>query len=93
MSDADEEAGTEHTDNLSALAKDAAHPFDQTNGIVEGLEGDADDPEQVEERLDDEGATRLPFVAPIGRGAGLPSARRGDADSDAAEDADYPEEP
>jgi hypothetical protein len=38
-------------EGLSALAADAAHPFDQTNGIVEGLEGDADDPDKVDERL------------------------------------------
>ncbi|QDZ15163.1 hypothetical protein [Humibacter ginsenosidimutans] len=37
--------------DLSVLAKDAAHPFDQTNGIIDRLEGDADDPERVEERL------------------------------------------
>lgn len=29
--------------NLSDLGSDVAHPFDQTNGIVEGLEGDADE--------------------------------------------------
>jgi len=92
MSDADEEADEKPADNLSALAKDAAHPFDQTNGIVEGLEGDADDPEQVDERLNDDGETRMPFVAPVAGGAGLPSAPRdrGDAQS---EDTDYPEEP
>ncbi|MEP6843810.1 MAG: hypothetical protein ABJA11_09825 [Pseudolysinimonas sp.] len=26
-------------------AEDVSHPFDQTNGLVDGLEGDADDPE------------------------------------------------
>ena len=39
--------------NLGSLAEDVAHPFDQTNGILDQLEGDADDPERVEERLGD----------------------------------------
>ncbi|WP_460579608.1 hypothetical protein [Humibacter ginsengisoli] len=39
--------------NLSALAEDVAHPFDQTNGILDDLEGDADDPDRVAERLGD----------------------------------------
>ncbi|GAB3393232.1 hypothetical protein GCM10027568_21920 [Humibacter soli] len=48
--------------DLSVLARDAAHPFDQTNGIIEGLEGNADDPDQVEERLHgEEGAARRLF--------------------------------
>ncbi|GAB3616195.1 hypothetical protein GCM10027416_07520 [Okibacterium endophyticum] len=34
--------------NLSSLG-DPAHPFDQTNGIVEGLEGNADDPENQDD--------------------------------------------
>ena len=36
--------------NLSESANDTAHPFDQTNGMVEGLEGDADDPEKADQR-------------------------------------------
>lgn len=39
-------------DGLSALAKDVSHPFDQTNGIVDGLEGNEDDPETMDEKLD-----------------------------------------
>ncbi|MGN6199676.1 hypothetical protein [Humibacter sp.] len=39
--------------NLGSLAEDVAHPFDQTNGILDQLEGDADDPERVQERLGD----------------------------------------
>ncbi|WP_308465204.1 hypothetical protein [Rathayibacter soli] len=35
---------------LSALAADMAHPFDQTNGLVDGLEVDHDDPENVDKR-------------------------------------------
>lgn len=45
-------AGTDA--DLSVLARDAAHPFDQTNGIIDRLEGDADDPERVESRLGNE---------------------------------------
>ncbi|WP_022882459.1 hypothetical protein [Gryllotalpicola ginsengisoli] len=40
----------ERKKNLSELASDAAHPFDQTNGIVEGLDGDADAPEHMDEK-------------------------------------------
>ncbi|WP_022901158.1 hypothetical protein [Humibacter albus] len=43
----------ERNAGLGSLAEDAAHPFDQTNGIIDGLEGDADDPEVVEERLNE----------------------------------------
>ncbi|WP_227497262.1 hypothetical protein [Planctomonas psychrotolerans] len=35
-------AGSDHGDNIGSLG-DPAHPFDQTNGIVEGLEGDSDE--------------------------------------------------
>lgn len=58
----------ERDDNLSALAKDVAHPFDQTNGIVDGLEGNADDPDQVDKRMD-EGERETPLAAPGGGGA------------------------
>ena len=34
--------GSDQGDNLGSLG-DPAHPFDQTNGIVEGLEGDSDE--------------------------------------------------
>lgn len=40
---------SEHrTNGLDDVADDAAHPFDQTNGMVDGLEGDADAPEHAE---------------------------------------------
>lgn len=32
-------------DTADAMAEDVSQPFDQTNGLVDGLEGDADDPE------------------------------------------------
>lgn len=51
--------------DLSVLAADAAHPFDQTNGIIDGLEGDADDPEQFDERVGNDHARGVPAVAPI----------------------------
>lgn len=62
-------------EGLSALAKDAAHPFDQTNGIVDGLEGDADDPEKMDEKLDDndrERAGRAPGFPVAGSSGGQP---------------------
>lgn len=52
---------------LSALAQDAAHPFDQTNGIVDGLDGDAGSPENADDRMDDE--STVPVV-PVGGSAG-----------------------
>jgi len=69
MSDAEntEKRPDDSDADLSVLAKDAAHPFDQTNGIIEGLEGNADDPDQVEERLHgEEGAGRRLFPGPPG---------------------------
>ena len=47
---AEPESGAERPEHgLGDLNVDTAHPFDQTNGIVEGLEGDSDfdDPESV----------------------------------------------
>ncbi|NNC12141.1 hypothetical protein HII28_09665 [Planctomonas sp. JC2975] len=52
--------------DLSVLAADVAHPFDQTNGIIDGLEGDADDPDRVEERLSDRDKPAAPGVPPLG---------------------------
>lgn len=43
--------GTGSKADRSVLAQDVAHPFDQTNGIIDGLEGDADDPDRVQSRL------------------------------------------
>ena len=51
----------ERRPGLGSLAQDAAHPFDQTNGLIDGLEGDADDPDVVEERLREEGAKENPL--------------------------------
>lgn len=45
-------AGDKRNPNLGAANENDAHPFDQTNDIVDGLEGDADDPEVVEQRQD-----------------------------------------
>lgn len=74
MSDATEGTNKDRGDddrdeNLSALAQDVSHPFDQTNGIVDGLEGNADDPEQVDARTDG-GEGVAPLIAPPGAGAG-----------------------
>jgi hypothetical protein len=61
------ETANEQDEGLSALARDVAHPFDQTNGLVDGLEGEEDDPEKVNERANDTGAD---FIA--GPSAGQP---------------------
>lgn len=42
----------ERDPNLGSLNDDVGHTFDQTNGLVDGLGGDSDDPETVSERLD-----------------------------------------
>ncbi|SEB61210.1 hypothetical protein SAMN04489806_1283 [Paramicrobacterium humi] len=47
----DESTATEDG-NLGSLS-DVGHTFDQTNGLVDGLEGNADDPDKVDERLDE----------------------------------------
>lgn len=57
--------------DLSVLARDAAHPFDQTNGIIDRLDGDADDPDKVEERLNP--TTRRGPLFPEASGAEEPS--------------------
>lgn len=41
--------GDQPAPHPSAPTEDVSRPFDQTNGIVDGLEGDADDPEVFEE--------------------------------------------
>jgi hypothetical protein len=43
-------ATTPHRPGLADLAPDAAHPFDQTNHLVEGLSGDFNDPDHENER-------------------------------------------
>jgi hypothetical protein len=58
-----EHKNVEHESKLSDLA-DAGHIFDQTNGVVEGLEGDADTPEQVEKRTGNGSATGV-AAAPV----------------------------
>jgi len=47
--------------NLGSLAQDVAHPFDQTNGILDELEGDADDPDRVQERVGGENVFERAF--------------------------------
>ncbi len=41
-----------HTGNLGDLT-DVSHTFDQTNGLVDGLSGDADQPEQADSAAED----------------------------------------
>lgn len=68
---ADHSAGRQA--NLSALNEDIAHPFDQTNGIVEGLEGDADGTLQGElgnsDEDSDEDSNEPAFTVPSPRSA------------------------
>ena len=49
----DEKQVPDRKHGLGDLADDAAHPFDQTNGLIDGLEGDADEPEKFEERVEE----------------------------------------
>ncbi|KQV05154.1 hypothetical protein [Leifsonia sp. Root112D2] len=62
---------TQRDKNLGALADDVAHPFDQTNGIVEGLEGDADDPEKQDDGFKGTGVIATP-AAGGGPAGGIP---------------------
>jgi hypothetical protein len=90
---------TQHTQpDLSTLAADVAHPFDQTNGIVEGLEGDANDPEQENRREgEDEGIViGMPVGAPLGPQGGPFVGHLGSDDTnrpDRDADTDDPEGP
>jgi hypothetical protein len=85
-----ESAGTNDTSddsvkrgNIGDLG-DVAHPFDQTNGIVDGLDGNADDPETYNERNDDDSfVAGAPGVGGVA-GAGIVGDReRDENDSDA----------
>jgi len=72
-------------------ADETAHPFDQTNGTVEGLEGDADSPEQAEKRTrDGEGGVFLAAPAPGSQMAGgvIPPVADNAPDADAGDGAD-----
>lgn len=89
-----ESAGTNETSNDSSDGAvkrasigdlgDVAHPFDQTNGIVDGLDGNADDPETYNERNDDDSfVAGAPGVGGVA-GAGVVGDReRDENDSDA----------
>ncbi|MGA0567438.1 hypothetical protein ACO2Q7_08910 [Rathayibacter sp. KR2-224] len=68
---ADEEAGDERFErgsdsqgDLGVLAQDVAHPFDQTNGILDDLEGDADEPDRVDSRTGNESLFERAFGEP-----------------------------
>jgi len=65
----DKESDQRETD-LSGQTEDTAHGFDQTNGVVEGLEGDADTPEQVDKRTDSDG--RIGFIPVPAPGSQMP---------------------
>lgn len=92
-----DELNDERDTGLNERDDAAVHPFDQTNGMAGGLEGDADAPEQVDKRTGqgEDGA----FVAappPGGQMVGgvFPGVARehgqGDADGDADADTDDP---
>jgi hypothetical protein len=61
----------EREKSLSEPENDTAHPFDQTNGIVEGLEGDADSPEQADRKTANDSGTG--FVAAPAPGGQMPA--------------------
>lgn len=88
----------ERQQNASGRADDAAHPFDQTNGMVDGLEGDADAPEKADDATGNpDGVGLLAAPAPGAQMAGgvIPAVVAGDrdADDDADADADDPSTP
>jgi hypothetical protein len=91
MSDTAEGTGKERDEKLSALAQDVSHPFDQTNGIVEGLEGNEDEPDQVDSRMNKDGEAAVFGTAP-GVGAAVPIGIRRHSDDEEV-DTDYPEGP
>jgi len=81
----------ERETNLSELANDPAHPFDQTNGVVDGLGGDADAPEQADRRRGNgDGAAVLAAPAPGSQmpGGAIPAVAGEEPDADADADAD-----
>ncbi|GAA4155531.1 hypothetical protein GCM10022286_04600 [Gryllotalpicola daejeonensis] len=86
-----DENSEQRENRLSDLASDPAHPFDQTNGMVDGLDGDADAPETVDRKTGDDADVEV-LVAPAPgtqmAGGVLPSVLRGKhrAESDADED-------
>jgi hypothetical protein len=92
------DAGTENSgerENLSALASDVAHPFDQTNGIVEGLEGDENDPEKADDRVGND--PQVPIAGPMGGQQGMAAVRPNAADDvddgERSPDTNYPDAP
>jgi hypothetical protein len=61
---------------------DIAHPFDQTNGIVDGLDGNADDAETFNERdSDDSFVAGAPGVGGVA-GAGVVGTDRDHVEND-----------
>lgn len=84
----------ESSSGLSALAEDMAHPFDQTNGLVDGLEGDDDDQESVNERTN--GSEPDFIVGPSGGALGVVpagSVSHGERDDDTADGEPAPDGP
>ncbi|AYG04656.1 hypothetical protein [Gryllotalpicola protaetiae] len=69
---------------------DAAHPFDQTNGIVEGLEGDADSPEEADKKTENVNSTGF-LPAPAPGGQMLPGVVPVGTEQEASAEADEPD--
>jgi hypothetical protein len=91
MSDNDDDEREKHVNEPAA---ETAHPFDQTNGIVEGLDGDADSPEHAEERTG--GGEATGFLAVPGPGAQMPAGVipvGRDAEHDDEDETDDPDAP
>ncbi|WP_066520281.1 hypothetical protein [Curtobacterium ammoniigenes] len=89
----DHEHIDEHTNDPIHGADEPVHSFDQTNGVVEGLDGDADAPENANGDVGDEraafiaapapGAQMAPGVFPVG-------AEAADDETEADPDSDDP---
>lgn len=82
---ADDQSATDddRKGNLGDLNDDIGHTFDQTNGLVDGLGGDANEPEEVNDRLDEqgEGSTPVVAVAPGGTSGTVMPVNIGDPDN------------
>jgi hypothetical protein len=77
-----DEENEEHRSKLSDLG-DTGHLFDQTNGVVDGLDGDADSPEQVDKRAaSGDGPAVLQVPGTHLPGTDVPTRDDADPDSD-----------
>ena len=83
----------ERDETVNEQAADPEHPFDQTNGMAPGLEGDADSPEEVDKRLDSGDGDGVGFIAVPAPGSQMvggvvPGRRKDQGDEGEEEDPD-----